>query len=245
MASRQTSVGEGQNQNLSRKVKIFYDQHRNAQAGFPEGRAWWGYTEKQVDGSDAQPIGELSPVSADMTLADGTVIKGWSAPWVPEPKYVLMAVGGMSGPRFRIDYQRMQRDYEQASRDYYDRANNEAFSKGWPAIPLYGVVPYTIRALRHVGAPPKSPKIPEAAAAGDKWLLGFSREENEALARTLATDNGKLSHTPEAHEVPKAMPELDPALMAELLEVVRERRQAKVMREAKAAKKSTPENQAA
>lgn len=217
MAVRITHVGEGQNQNKSRLVKIFFDQHKEARLGFPDGRAWWGYCEKQVDGSDAQPIGELMPVGEDKVLEDGTRIKGWSAPWVPEPKYIALAVAGMTGYKFRIDYVRMQRDYEDASRRYYDLVNNEVFQKGWDPIPLYGSVPYVVRALKHVGAPPKSPKLPEAALAGDRWLLGFSEEVNEKLRDILAIDNGRLAATPEYEPRPDAsLAQLSPEDMAEL-----------------------------
>jgi hypothetical protein len=240
MPSRITHIGEGQNQNLSRKVKLFFDQHK--QELHPLGRAWWGYTEKQADGSDSQPIAELMPVHADMELDDGTPIRGWSAPWYPEPKYIALAVSGLAGSRFRIDYIRMQRDYEQANRDYYDRANNEAFSKGWDPIPLYGKVPYVIRALKHVGSPPKSPKLPTAALAGDRWLLGFSDEVNERLLEVIATDNGRLALTPEYDEEPVRgqASGLSASDQAELLTLLRaqqqSRKQAKVMRDAKQAK---------
>lgn len=243
MAIRITTPGEGQNQNKNRIVKLFFDQHRNLTLGYPDGRAWWGYCEKQVDGSDAAPVGELMPVSADMVLLDGTVIKGWDAPWVPEPKYVTMAVAGLAGNRFRIDYVRMQRDYEAANRTYYDLVNNEVFQKGWEAVPLYAPVPYVVRALKHIGAPPKSPKLPEAALAGDRWLLGYSREVNEQLAQVLATDNGRLSHTPE--ETPPQGTQANPLAnlssddLAEITTMLADRRRAKAMRDAKAAKSTS------
>ena len=38
-----------------------------------------------------------------------------------------------------------------------------------------------------------SPKIPEAAIAGDEWLLGFDAQENEMLARLLSMRNEGLA----------------------------------------------------
>lgn len=242
MPSRIATIGEGQNQNLSRKVKIFFDQHRNAAQGFPEGRPWWGYCERQVDGSDAKPVAELVPVSADIQLPDGTNLVGWDAPWTPEPKYINMAVSYMVGNRFQIDYVRMQRDYENASRTYYDLVNNEMHAKGWDPVPLYASVPYVVRALKHIGAPPKSPKLPQAALAGDRWLLGWTDIVNEQLKATLDTDNGRLSYTPAEETVRRPsvelaaseLPLLSEEDQADLMEFLRQRRAMKHARDAKA-----------
>jgi hypothetical protein len=194
-ANRYSAPGEGWNQNKQRVVKIFYDQHKNDKAGFPLGRPWWAYCERQVDGSDAKPVAELLPVSADFQLPDGMggniIIKGWCAPWTPEPKYVAIAFQSMQGNRFVFNYNRMRSDYEEASMRYYRNANREAAAKNWPSVKVYGPVPFQLQSVEGVGAPPKSPKVPEAALAGDLWLLGFTQEENERLKAILDEDNGR------------------------------------------------------
>lgn len=240
-----------------RVQKFFRDQHQNPRAGFPLGRPWWAWCETQVDGSDAMPVGELIPNSADMVIGTdglvrlyegpskhwndgdvlpdgGTFIKGWAAPWVPEPKYVNAAIAGLQGARFRFDYQKMRKEYEDANRNYYDLVNNEVFQKGWDAIPLYGKVPYVVRALKHIGAPPKSPKIPEAAIAGDPWLLGFSDEPNERLEKILATDNGRLAETPEENDSPTTV-SLTPDELEALREMVAQKRARETKKAASAA----------
>jgi hypothetical protein len=190
MASRFTAPAEGWNQNRQRNIAVFFDQHRSAE--FPDGRPWWCYTERSADGSSApMPVGEMQPVNAEITLGDGTKIPGWEAPWVPEPKYMAHSVQRLSGNRFRIDYQRQIADYRAAQEDYYRRAVQEAAAFNLP-MPELGEAPsYKLRMI--VGNPPKSPKIPEAALAGDRWLLGFSDEPNEQLRRLLYTGDGRIA----------------------------------------------------
>lgn len=203
MATRITTPGEGWNQNLNRNPAIFYDQHKDTtftrgerdDAGnliypFANGRPWWCYVERPADGASMpMPVGPLNPM-------------GWEAPWIPEDKYIVESVGrvtssggfitrqGLQEQRFRIDYEKMRIDYKAQMDVYYEKAVQEASDKNMP-LPDYGsVIPYKLRVI--IGRPPKSPKIPEAALAGDRWLLGFSKEENETLARLLFTGDENI-----------------------------------------------------
>ena len=192
---------DGWGQHKQRGQMILFDQHRTKD--FPDGRPWWTYTEKQVEQENGnriiapQPIGEPVPVSADIVDPDGTVIKGWSAPWYPEPKYMVMSINSRQGNRFKIRYDVMQTDYRAAMEEYYKRAVQEAATLNLP-MPRFGE-PIGYRLRQIVGEPPKSPKIPEAAIAGDPWLLGFSDEPNDLLRRYLYTGNSVIV-TPEESE---------------------------------------------
>lgn len=191
MANRYVHPEEGWNQNLQRQLSIFFDQHRSEQ--FPDGRPWWCYTENPANPKHPRrPVGEMIPVTANLEI-EGIVIPGWESPWTPEPKYVAMALSSMQGNRFRFDYQRMTADYREANTQYYLRAAREAAARNWPAPRLYGPVSFQLRAI--VGNPPKSPKVPEAALAGDPWLIGFSAKVNEQLKKILDEENGRLTVT--------------------------------------------------
>ena len=268
----------GWSQAKSRVSKLFWDHHKDAKAGFPGGRPWYAECERQVDGSDAAPIGEMIPVGADMLigldgviriapesvsakgLADGivvgdgsTLVKGWCAPWVPEPKYMMLALRSLGGNRFRIDYTRMRKDYEDANIGYYSRVNAAANASRWEAIPLYAPVPFQIQSARldnaPIGAPPKSPKIPEAALAGDRWLIGFSEEPNERLKALLDADNRVLTNveyfTKELWRSDTKVTQPESEFSAdELQHAATVLRQAATMRAAKAAKKTMTEEAA-
>lgn len=189
-AARYVTPDEGWNQNKTRAVALFFDQHRSKD--YPDGRPWWGYTETPTDPTHPRGVvGELQPVVASMDLGDGGRIKGWDAPWLPEAKYVQMAVGLMAGSRFKIDYARMMSDYREANERYYTLAAQTAGARNWPAPKLYGPVDFQLRAI--VGEPPKSPKIPEAALAGDPWLLGFDHRPNERLKKVLDREQGRIA----------------------------------------------------
>jgi hypothetical protein len=181
--TRYQPPAEGWNQNRQRGLGLFYDQHRTP--AFPDGRPWWCYTERPADGAHMpMPVGELIP-------------HGWGAPWVPENQYMQMSMGTLQTNRFRIMYERMITDYRQAMDDFYQRAAAEALQANLP-IPEYGeALGWKLRAI--VGMPPRSPRIPEAALAGDRWLLGFSTEPNEYLERLLTTGDVRIGR---AEEIP-------------------------------------------
>lgn len=276
MPTKLAAATDGWSQDKQRIQKIFWDQHRNAAKGFPNGRPWWAMCEKQVDGSDAVPCAEMIPVGRNMLLLpngkmeiaeragvvkdleDGTTldsgaifVKGWFAPWVPEPKYVNLAAQRLRGNQFRFDYQRMVNEYREANIAYYTRVNEELGARNLKTLKLYAEVTFEVRSIKGIGSPPKSPKVPEAAAAGDLWLLGFSDEENEALKYILARDNGRSAEAIEEVDeplagkpaAPKAVPSLSEfatALGMELedLDALKEMIAAKKARETKKAAKA-------
>ena len=187
-ASRQYPTLEGWNQNSMRQVMILFDQHRSKD--FPLGRPWWGYAEDPAQKNQPRGIaGELLPVSADLQV-DDVLVKGWDAPWVPEPKYVKLATQTVTaGNRFRFDYERMITDRRTATVAYYTDAARVAAERNLPVPALGAPITFQLRAI--VGSPPKSPKLPEAALAGDPWLLGFSPKVNDALYQILLDDQGR------------------------------------------------------
>lgn len=183
MSFRFPAPVDGWSQDKQRGLALFFDQHRSDK--WPDGRPWWGYTERPANGaSTPMPVGELQP-------------HGWQAPWYPESKYMNMSMGTLSSNRFRIAYERMVTDYRQAWDEYYQRAATEAAALNLP-IPDYGE-PLTWKLRAIVGNPPKSPKIPEAALGGDRWLLGFIDEPNEQLERLLYSGTDRIM-TPREYE---------------------------------------------
>lgn len=247
-AARSQLITEGYSQARKFALAIYFDQHKSP--SHPDGRPWWCYTETPADPTHPRGIvGELIPISSDWRLADGVVLKGWDAPWYPEQKYVVTGLGLTSGNRFKINYAQMVQDYRAANERYYRLAAQTAGARNWPAPQLYGPVDFQLRAL--IGDPPKSPKIPEAALAGDPWLLGFSGQVNERLRDVLDRDNGRMTFaldeaTVAAVEQPgprsSGMPELSAEDMAELVELLRQK---KAQREKSAKKPTNPSSQAA
>ena len=181
MPTRHTPPSEGWNQNRQRGLGLFFDQHRSDR--FQDGRPWWCYTERPADGAHMpMPVGELIP-------------HGWNAPWFPDAAYMAMSVGTLQTNKFRINYERMIADYRWAMEDYYRRAAQEAAAFDLK-IPEYGeAVGWKLQAI--VGKPPRSPRIPEAALAGDQWLLGFRTEPNEYLQRLITTGDIRIGHQQE------------------------------------------------
>lgn len=202
MPSRIGHAEEGWSQNKQRSPAVFYDQHKdsaytlpNGEKPFGNGRPWWCYVERPADGASMpMPVGPLTPM-------------GWTAPWQPDDKFIVRSIGkvrsdgsiimgaGLYEQRFRIDYQAMIAEYTQAMRAYYRKAVLEAAALNQPGPDYGGAIGYQLR--MRIGDPPRSPKIPEAALAGNKWLLGqlppvfnsrtqrWEVEEDEQLARLL------------------------------------------------------------
>lgn len=222
MPTRTALEAEGWSQNKQRATAIFYDQHKDSTyrlpAGHPDagkqpflnGRPWWGYVERPAEGTAMpMPTGPLVPM-------------GWTAPWYPPEKYIVgsigrirpdgsmavVGIGGVFEARFRIDYVAMMGEYTQALRDYYDKAVRTAAEIGLSG-PDYGApISYQLRV--RIGDPPKSPKVPEAALAGNKWLLGqlppvfnqrtqqWEVEEDEQLARLLSSGDPTVATAEQA-----------------------------------------------
>jgi hypothetical protein len=186
----------------NKRLAVFLDQHRNAAAGFPDGRAWWGYVERAANGADLPGlVGELQPVCAD-SMIRGKMYKGWIAPWYPDAAYINRRLGTLDGNHFEIDYQAMEIDWRKSEEEYFQRAITAALAHELPVPTIGGLVDYRVRAI--VGKPPKSPRIPQAAKTGHQWLLGFSDEKDELLERLISAASGSFEiPTPEqmrAHE---------------------------------------------
>jgi hypothetical protein len=173
---RTVKTSSGWSQDKQRAVALFHDQHRSEQ--YPDGRPWWGVTERAAIQDGDTPTAALPGVVGDLN------VDGWEAPWYPEQKYFNYAPSGrMLEFRLRIEYGRMRTDYTAATRAYYERAVKKAAALKM-SLPTYNsVIPWELQQV--VGPAPKSPKIPEAALAGDRWLLFGEGEENEVLHRLL------------------------------------------------------------
>lgn len=235
MPSKNFSLQPGWSQADQRDYAIWYDQHKCAK--FPNGRPWWSVVERPAEGATMpMPVGELQP-------------KDWSAPWLPESKYIIASLGKatpgatLQEHRFRIDYSAMITDRRAAMKDYYDRAVVEAIGQGWEAPNFGEPISYRLRAI--VGDPPLSPKIPEAAMAEDPWLLGFSSQENEQLARLLDIGHEDILTAAQSEKKVDRMAEMQAQLaeaqatMQALLkrEADREQKMADKMAKARAGKK--------
>lgn len=247
MALRIVHPEEGWNQGSKRSFAIFFDQHRTPD--FPDGRPWGGQVEAPANPKHNKGIvGELLPITETLVLPDGITVPGWDAPWLPEAGYITASIGSISGNRFKINYQRMIADYVAANERYYALVAEEAGARNLRAPNMYGEVPFQLRALKGVGAPPKSPKLPEAAAAGDPWLLGFSSQVNEVLADIIAKDNGRMrnapGYLPETAEAVNSFAGLSQDDIQELAALLKANRQTKTMRDAKAAKRTIPSDDA-
>ncbi len=184
MANKQTKMQSGWSQAKQRDLAIYYDDHRHP-VKCPNGRPWWAIVERPAEGAAMpMPVGPLMPMDWESL--------GIFAPWEPDQKYIVRNLGKakpgatLSEYRFHIDYESMELDFTTQTRAYYERAVKEAAGLHIHPLPKYGqMLPYELRIV--VGEAPKSPKIPQAALAGDDWLLGFDREENVELARLLQT----------------------------------------------------------
>lgn len=205
-------VQPGFSQASNRSVVFWFDQHkdpnfRNADgvAIFEMGRPYWSWVERPAEGTAApMPVGEVIPM-------------GWTAPFQVPQKYITRSIGRVksdgdwlkgagSTQFFRIDWAQMAKDDKEAMDAYYELAVQEAVRLKEP-LPRYGQ-PLSIELRLVVGRPPRSPKIAEAAMAGDKWLLGQQMPiwdptlgkhvipENEELARLLRMSHADIL-TPE------------------------------------------------
>jgi len=197
----------------ARALAVWFDQHRDSQYRnaqgekmFEYGRPWWSVIEK----SSGMPTGPVYPM-------------GWDAPWMVPQQYIADSIGriakqeltqtiqpkNVNSDRFRIAYERMAKDDRDATQMHYQLAVTVATNKNLP-IPKWGDV-MDARLVTIVGVQPRSPKIAEAALAGNKWLLGqlmptpnavtgkMEVEEDEQLARLLRMHSESL-WTPEQAE---------------------------------------------
>lgn len=192
-----TQVRSSNSQRDQRWAETVYDQHKSAR--FPRGRPWWGWLEYPADkAQSAGFLGALQPGDHNDPIGSS-----WSAPWYPEQTIAHERVG-----TYRLDIKRLTitwlyaaiaADDRQAMENYYLAAAEIAYAKGWPAPAFGEPISYQIRQI--LKRPPRSPKIAEAALAGDRWILGDSEQVNEQLKAlldgsrpdTLLVSDAKLS----------------------------------------------------
>lgn len=194
----QVEVRSANSQKDQRWNATVYDQHTSAR--FPRGRPWWGVMEYPSD-RQKEPsfVGNLMPGDSDDPMHSS-----WNAPWMPDVVKTWNNVG-----TYRLDLKKQRITWLYAAiasadrlamEDYYHKAATIAYEKGWPAPKLGEPVPYQIRQI--LFSPPRSPKIAEAAMAGDQWILGFSPQVNEELQALLAGVRAENLTT-----VPEPLPE--------------------------------------
>lgn len=190
------NISTNASQKDNRELATVRDQHKCAR--FPDGRPWWGYVETPANPKDAPNFcGPLHP--GDHEDPFNSV---WDAPWRPDSKY--MQIDARRG-RLTIEYGRIINDFERHRREYYDLCIETAYEKGWPAPEYGGPVDHKYRAVH--GPIPPSPKIPQAALAGDPWILGFTPQcDDDTLRDALANKHVRAEPIPvrEATVVPAA-----------------------------------------
>lgn len=177
-----------------RYFDTFTDQHRHSPR-FPEGRPWTGSREFAANQGavDGFVSAELQPGLYVASLQDGngrpvqseedreeSLASAWSAPWWPEPRYFEF---NYARRKIQIRYDKMMADDQRGMREYYQAASRIASQNGWTEVE-YGA-PVRGSIVMIIGDAPRSPKIAQAAMAGDPWLLGFDEEPNPDLAKIL------------------------------------------------------------
>lgn len=165
----------------------FTDQHRSDR--FPEGRPWNGPREYAANKGD--PDGFCAPLNPG-THTD--ISTKWTAPWFPEQGFFRF---NYKRARITIDYPAMLAHDVFYSDQYYSAAAVISYEKGWEPTTEGSLPQFTIRKV--LGEPPRSPKVAQAAMAGDQWLLGFSLEPNAMLATLIGMTKGSLG---EAYQPP-------------------------------------------
>lgn len=181
----QTGVMSVGSQRDNRYLDTFYDQHRWSPK-FPDGRPFHGYREFAANKPDRDGFiggmlsqGRHAEPGEDPRLAWATI---WTAPWLPEYKASYWDFNYQRN-KITLRYDAVYADDKKGQDAYYQAAAKLAGANGWGAV-TYGVTPsYQVTAV--LGDPPRSPKIAQAAQAGDPWLLGFSEEVNEELSLLL------------------------------------------------------------
>ena len=158
----------------NRYMDTFRDQHKSSR--FPDGRPWWGW--REFTANKGEPDGFVGNVIPGDHLDPAA--GQWSAPWMPDAAFFEF---NYRRSTIAIRYDRMLAHDRAAYEEYYNSANRIANQNTWPET-RYGSIPrHSITSL--IGYPPRSPKIAQAAMAGDRWLLGSSDEVNEELAQLL------------------------------------------------------------
>lgn len=167
---------QGMDQARHRDHAVWFDQHRTStyrdakgNAIFTDGRPYYSVIEKAT----RMPVGPVFPY-------------GWEAPAYAPQQYLVRSIGRITNlptfegsnllktvtsNRFALDYQSMKRDDTEHWLAHWKLAVNTAAANGWePPKPHARMDP---RLLAIVGPAPRNPKIAEAMAAGNPWILGM------------------------------------------------------------------------
>lgn len=190
LPSKPTTPGAsgGASQRDRRFTDTFFDIHKHP-VRFPNGRPWCGPREfsAMADrgeepgfiGGDLQQGEHVTDESGTMVDRQASFKSVWSAPWTPLAKYFIYIY---KRKLIRFDYQRMLVE-EQASYDrYYEAA--ALLGSELNRVVDYGVMPH-FQITSKLGYPTKMVKVAQAAIAGDPWLLGFTEQPNDELAKIL------------------------------------------------------------
>jgi hypothetical protein len=104
----------------------------------------------------------------------------FSAPWLPDPQYILVNPDNVS--ECFCDYRAVITDRMQAMREYHRRAVRKADKSGWPA-PKLGE--YSDDIIASCGQPPRPYQLAVAAEQGNPWILGKSKRPDPRLVKYL------------------------------------------------------------
>lgn len=202
-----TTVGR---QRDRRYLDTFHDNHRWSR--FPLGRPWFGDRELAAN-RENNPRVQDGFCTAELqrgTHFDPAIHQSkeeawkdiWNAPWYPEQRFFHFDY-----PRKRIviQYVPMIAEDTKYYDAYYDAAAKIAYEKSWAPIEYGAVVPRQIVAI--LTRPPRSPKIAQAAQAGDPWLIGATDEVNEELAMLLGLSRRGFVQPKPAQQIGEVPPD--------------------------------------
>lgn len=158
-------------------LSTFRDQHAHSNTYWAkDGRPWWGWREFAANRGDIDAFN--SPLWPGDHEAE--IKEQWNAPFMPDPIWFEF---NWRKQTIRIRYDRMISHYDQAAEVYYRRVNRMCDKHGWPMVSR-GELPRDAITDVH-GDPPLSSRIFRAAQASHPWILGFSNEPDEELARLM------------------------------------------------------------
>lgn len=168
----------------TRYIDTYFDGHiwTRGKRQFPNGRPWTGFREFSAEKGrpDGFVTAELSPGEHFENDREATFASVWQAPWTPESRYFEF---DHQKKRIKLRYDKVIGDLSVAQRTYYTAAAKISNQNGWKETEFGQLPRFQITSL--IGDPSLSPRIPQAAQAGDPWLLGFDEEANPELARLL------------------------------------------------------------
>lgn len=172
----------------TRYLDTYFDGHIWTRGGrlFPNGRPWTGYREFSAEKGrpDGFVTAELMRGEHVENDREATLASAWDAPWAPESRYFEF---DHQRKRIKLRYDKVIGDLTFAQNTYYKAAAKISNQNGWQETGFGQLPRFQITAL--IGDPPQSPRIPQAAQAGDPWLLGFDDEANPELARLLGVSS--------------------------------------------------------